>query len=118
MQSHFPPLPKFLGSLPILSPSTFNFGIHDHPIRQQHHRNTPHLLSSAILMATTTAESPVGPPQSAHMHSLSRKETYYKPSADEWEAVRLTIRQLYIDENKTLSEVSEILESKYNFHAS
>lgn len=69
-------------------------------------------------MATTTAESPVGPPQSAHMHSLSRKETYYKPSADEWEAVRLTIRQLYIDENKTLSEVSEILESNYNFHAS
>ncbi|KAK7716731.1 hypothetical protein SLS64_002436 [Diaporthe eres] len=52
------------------------------------------------------------------MHSVSRKETYYKPSADEWEAVRLTIRQLYIDENKTLSEVSEILEKLYSFHAS
>lgn len=118
MQSHFPPLPKFLGSLAILSPSTFDFGIHDHLIRQQHHPNPPHLLSSGILMATTTASSPVGAPQSAHVHSLSRKETYYKPSADEWEAVRLTIRQLYIDENKTLSEVSEILESVYSFRAS
>lgn len=69
-------------------------------------------------MATTTASSPVGPPPPAHMHSVSRKEAYYKPSAEEWEAVRLTIRQLYIDENKTLSEVSEHLETRYNFHAS
>lgn len=69
-------------------------------------------------MATTTASSPLEAPQSAHMHSVSRKETYYKPSADEWEAVRLTIQQLYIDENKTLSEVSKILKMRYSFHAS
>lgn len=69
-------------------------------------------------MASTTASSPPGAPSPAHMHSLSRKEAYYKPSADEWEAVRLTIRQLYIDENKTLSEVSDILRSLYSFHAS
>lgn len=52
------------------------------------------------------------------MHSVSRKEAYYKPSAEEWEVVRLTIRQLYIDENKTLSEVSEILGTLFSFHAS
>lgn len=52
------------------------------------------------------------------MHPVSRKESYYKPSAEEWESVRLTIRQLYIDENKTLSEVSDILEKLYSFHAS
>lgn len=52
------------------------------------------------------------------MHQISRKETNYKPAPEEWEAVRLTIRQLYIDENKTLSEVSEILETLYSFRAS
>jgi hypothetical protein len=52
------------------------------------------------------------------MQSISRKEAYYKPSAEEWERVRLAIRQLYIDEKKTLSEVSEILGTNYNFHAS
>lgn len=71
-------------------------------------------------MASTTASSPVRATTPARMHSASvpRKEAYYKPSPDEWEAVRLTIRQLYIDENKTLSEVSEILETLYSFHAS
>jgi hypothetical protein len=70
-------------------------------------------------MASTTASSPVATtPSSAHMHSVSRKEAYYKPSAEEWEAVRLTIRQLYIDENKTLSEVSKILGTLYSFRAS
>lgn len=69
-------------------------------------------------MATTTALSPLEAPLSAHMHHVSRKETNYKPSPEEWEAVRLTIRQLYIDENKTLSEVSEILETLYSFRAS
>lgn len=69
-------------------------------------------------MATTTALSPLGAPHSAHMHQISRKETNYKPAPEEWEAVRLTIRQLYIDENKTLSEVSEILETLYSFRAS
>ncbi|KAJ0122329.1 hypothetical protein J7T55_002842 [Diaporthe amygdali] len=68
-------------------------------------------------MSSTTASSPVEAP-SAHMQTVSRKETYYKPAPEEWEAVRLTIRQLYIDENKTLSEVSEILEKLYSFRAS
>ena len=69
-------------------------------------------------MASTTASSPAGAPSSARMRSVSRRETYYKPSPEDWEAVRLTVRQLYIDENKTLSEVSEILETLYSFHAS
>ncbi|KAI3398874.1 hypothetical protein diail_8383 [Diaporthe ilicicola] len=68
-------------------------------------------------MAATKASSPVEA-LSAHMQSVPRKETYSKPTPDEWEAVRLTIRQFYIDENKTLSEVSELLEKLYGFRAS
>ncbi|KAH8746807.1 Clr5 domain-containing protein [Diaporthe sp. PMI_573] len=53
-----------------------------------------------------------------HHTTVSKKEAYSKPSQEEWEAVRLTIRQLYIDENKTLSEVSETLAKLYGFRAS
>lgn len=70
-------------------------------------------------MDSTTASSPVAAtPSSTTVQSVSRKEAYYKPSADEWERVRLTIRQLYIDEKRTLSEVSDILGANYDFHAS
>lgn len=75
-------------------------------------------------MESTAASSPVASspvastPSSTTMQSASRKEAYYKPSAEEWERVRLAIRQLYIDEKKTLSEVSDILGTNYNFHAS
>ncbi|POS76399.1 hypothetical protein DHEL01_v205209 [Diaporthe helianthi] len=70
-------------------------------------------------MDSPTASSPVpSTPSSTTVQSVSRKEAFYKPSAEEWERVRLTIRQLYIDEKKTLSEVSRILGTNHNFYAS
>ncbi|KAL1879205.1 hypothetical protein Daus18300_001784 [Diaporthe australafricana] len=68
-------------------------------------------------MTSTTTSSPSEEP-SANAQSPSRKETYYKPTPEEWEAVRLIIRELYIDQNKTLSEVSDTLDTVYGFHAS
>lgn len=55
----------------------------------------------------------------ARKQSASRgRNRRHKPTVEEWEAVRQTIRQLYIDENKTLSEVSTILDKEFNFYAS
>ncbi|KAH8744438.1 Clr5 domain-containing protein [Diaporthe sp. PMI_573] len=70
-------------------------------------------------MRSTTASSPTAPtPSPAQMHSISRKKTGYKPSPEQWEAMRLTIQKLYINENKTLAEVSKILGTQYSFDAS
>lgn len=69
------------------------------------------------MASTTTTSSPSEEP-SANVQSPSRKETYYKPTPEEWESVRLIIRELYIDQNKTLSEVSDTLDTVYGFHAS
>ncbi|KAG8159966.1 hypothetical protein KVR01_010603 [Diaporthe batatas] len=96
-----------------------------HLIRQRllslHTAHPPHscISSTTAIMDSTTASSPVAStPSSTTMQCVPRKEAYYKPSAEEWERVRLTIRQLYIDEKKTLSEVSEILGTNHNFYAS
>lgn len=45
----------------------------------------------------------------------SRKEIAH--TSEEWEGMRNLIRQLYIEENKTLSEMSRILKAQHNFIA-
>jgi hypothetical protein len=66
---------------------------------------TTALLPVELILSSTT------------MESAFRKEAYCKPFAEEWERVRLIIRQLYIDEKKMLPEVFEIFGKNYNFHA-
>ncbi|ROV94954.1 hypothetical protein VMCG_08303 [Cytospora schulzeri] len=64
-------------------------------------------------MASTP--DPLPQEEAPSSQQISRKETFHQP--EEWEAMRPIIRQLYIDEKKTLAEVSQTLETSYNFRA-
>lgn len=39
------------------------------------------------------------------------------PSKDDWAAHQMRIKQLYLDENKKLREVMDIMKTEFNFHA-
>ncbi|ROW16107.1 hypothetical protein VPNG_01969 [Cytospora leucostoma] len=62
------------------------------------------------------ASTPESLPQDAQpSQHISRKETLHQP--EEWELMRPIIRELYIDEKRTLADVSHTLEVTYNFRA-
>ena len=39
------------------------------------------------------------------------------PTAEEWDSAKDVIRQLYVDEQRSLKEVKQELETRYNFRA-
>ncbi|KUI54710.1 hypothetical protein VP1G_02066 [Cytospora mali] len=64
-------------------------------------------------MASTT--DPLLQQEPPPLQHIPRKETSHQP--EQWEAMRPIIRRLYIDDKKTLAEVSQTLETSYNFRA-
>lgn len=70
---------------------------------------------SAAMSNSPPVEGHPGGPQSPARRQLLKKETFHKP--EDWDSLRDVIRQLYIEENKTLAKVSDILETQYSFIA-
>lgn len=75
--------------------------------------STTHIRTASIATMSSTPDP--SPQEEAPSQQISRKETFHQP--EEWEAMRPIIRQLYIDDKKTLTEVSKALEVSYNFRA-
>lgn len=63
--------------------------------------------------APTTLSSPA--PRASTRRPPSRKDISH--SQDEWNSLREIIGQLYIEENKTLTNIIHILKARYNFIA-
>lgn len=109
--------PKFLGSLTFLQPrvpliSAASF-FHSTTTINNSITHARILLTATMAAASSTPESlPQDAPPSQH---TSRKETFHQP--EEWELMRPIIRELYIDEKRTLADVSQTLEVTYDFRA-
>lgn len=58
--------------------------------------------------STTGASGASGCGGSRHPHG---------PTAEEWDSVKDVIRQLYVHDQRSLKEVKQELETKYNFRA-
>lgn len=83
------------------------------PVSQGIEEGTP---STATTAPSPADDEQLRPPQRAARELASRNDLVIHTS-EEWESLRDSIRQLYIEENKTLSAVSRILATKHNFIA-